>query len=314
MLSKMVMKPKDQWWREAYHLNRYLAGKSDAHIVTRLRYLIETILTLSPTGKIGIEGQGELGEWLLARLTHTREEMALRGMQPPDGFLVGAHVPRVAHPNPPAELTSYERRSRSDPGQVFKFGKKKYLIPALKEGSLRFSGARSYEDPSLNSAIQDDEISLTIYPTQTSTIPILGTPTMAADDGLTLTHHTDYYVQCFSTRHTLRMYEDFSADCCLIIYDAREFGNRIFHCLRARFPDWIVGSIPVSYVDPDDPGHLPLPIPAAKHMKYAYQREERIICHSKSETFNQLQPFTVKVGSLEDIAELIEVEGSHLKT
>lgn len=300
-------KPRQQWWREAYHANRYLVGKSDAHVVARLRYLIETMLTLSPTGQIGMESGDKLGEWLMARFTHTQEEMILRKIQPPNNFLAAAHVPRVSHPNIPAELTCYELRMRSEPGQIFKFGKKKHLIAALKEGSLRFTGASSYKDPSLNSAIQDDELSFTIYPTQSIANPILSSPTMAHDGGLTITHHTDYYVQCFSTKYNLRMFEDFSADSCLIIYDGREFGNRILKDLHSRFPNWIVGSIPVSYVDPDDPGSSPLSIPAVKHMRYAYQREERIVCHPERETFDQLNPFTITVGSLEDIAELVEI-------
>lgn len=305
-LMKMK-KPRHQWWREAYRSNRYLQGKSDTHVVARIRYLHETMMTLSPTGQIGFQEIGTLGlgEYLMVRYTHTLEEIELRHMQLPDGFLAGAHLPRITYPNTPPELLCYEKRKRKEPGQLFKYGKEKYLKSSLKEGLFRFAGARSYKDPSLNPAIHDDELALTIYPTRAPMNSILGIPSLASDGGLTLTHFTDYYIQCFSHCYSLRMFEDFSADSCLVIYDAKEFGRRILSKLEECFPDWVVGSIPVTYIDPDEPGDKPLPIPAAKHMKYAYQLEERIICHPKTQMLERLSPFMLTIGQIDDIAELV---------
>jgi hypothetical protein len=302
-----MKKPRDHWWREAYRSNRYLKGKSDTHVVDRMRYLHETMTTLSPTGQIGFEGINEygLGEYLLVRYTHTLEEIDLRQMRLPDGFLAEVHVPRSTYPCKPSELVCYENRQRQEPGQLFKYGKEKYLRSSLEKGEFRFAGAQSYKDPSLNPAIHDDELALTIYPTIEPMNSILGFPSMASDGGLTLTHFTDYYIQCFSHRYNLRMFKDFSADSCLVIYDSKEFAKRILSKLKERFPDWIVGAIPVTYIDPDEPGDNPLPIPTAKHMKYAYQLEQRIICHPKTQILEQLSPFMLTIGRVDDIAELV---------
>lgn len=294
-------------WRHEYAANRYLAGKSVAHITSRLRYLLETIVTLSPSGQIGVEADGKLARWLWARFTHTTYEFEMRGLGFPAGFLAGAHIPRVTHPRTAPEHDAYLKRKRTATGEIFKFGKKKWLNLALDEGSLRFASAVTYKDPSLNPAIQDDELSFTIYPTSSAPVGIIGIPSASSSGSITLTHLTDYYVQCFSTRYSLRMYEDFSADSCLIVYDAKEFGRRVIKLLRAVFPDWIIGSIPITYVDPDDPGNAPLPIPAAKHMKYAYQCEERIVCHPRTQVLEELHPVTIQAGSLRDIAEVVEL-------
>lgn len=241
------------------------------------------------------------------KFTQTLHELELRNVNPPDNFLAGANVPRFTYPNKPPEMGCYEGRKREEPGQVFKFGKKKWLEGSFNEGSFRFAGAASYNDPSLNAAIQDDELTLSIHPTKVASTGILGLASRSQDGGLTLTHPTDYYVQCLSDRYTLRMYKDFGADACLVIYDGKEFGRRIISELRKHCGDWIVGAIPVTYVDPDAPGEGILPIPAAKHFKYIYQREERIICHPRRESFRSLQPFTITIGPMNDIAELISL-------
>jgi len=269
-------------------------------------------MTLSGDGKIGVEGTDGPGHWLWERFTHTQHEFELRGMGPPAGFLAQAHVPRHCPQGQPPESECYQKRRRPEPGQLFKYGKKRDLESALNDGILRFSGASTYSDPSLNPAIQDDELSFTIFPTSPhdglAKCGVCGFPLLQKDGSVSLTHPTDYYVQCFSQRYSLRMFEDFGVDSCLVVYDAKAYLSRFMEALRRRFPDWITTSVPVSYVDPDDPGSDPLPIPLAKHIRYVYQCEGRMICHPKAERIAKLDPVMISVGPLSDIAEIVTLK------
>lgn len=180
----------------------------------------------------------------------------------------------------------------------------------LLQGSFRFAGASTYQDPSLNSSIRDDELSFTIYPAQESNVSLpTGVKPIPGSDWIKIRHPTDYYVQCFSRKYALRLFDDFPGGSCLVVYDGKEFGRRLLPVLKQRFPNWIVGGFPVSYIDPDDPGSNPIVIPASKHLKYAYQNEERIICHPQTEFSQNLPPISVQIGSLEDIAEMITIPG-----
>lgn len=303
-------KPRHEVWRESYRANRYLNGKPEAHLRERFRYIVETILTLTDAGKIGFQSYPKLGAWLWARLTHTMEEFSLRGMGLPPDMLDRTGLPKTTVPNRPKAVDAYGRRKRKEPGEVFKFGKRKRIEAMLMLGEFRFAGASIYQDPSLNAAVRDDELDFTIFPSAGSkNLP----PELAAPPGMgwgraKIKHPTDYYVLCLGRQWAPRLFDDFAAEACLIVYDGKEFGRRLIPMLKGRLPNWTVGSVSCSYIDPDDPGSAPIVIPVAKHMKYAYQVEERVICHTpRGESHASLPPFTVQLGSIEDIAEMIVV-------
>lgn len=119
-------------------------------------------------------------------------------------------------------------------------------------------------------------------------------------------HPSDFYVQCLSLRFAPRLFDDFEADSCLIIYDAKEFGRRVMGALRTRFPDWFVTSFGMTYIDPDNPGDEPILLPTAKHMRYIYQQEQRILCHPRMPV-RRLDAIMIESGPLGDIAEVVSV-------
>ena len=55
-----------------------------------------------------------------------------------------------------------------------------------------------------------------------------------------------------------------------------------------------------------DPGDEPILLPRAKHMRYIYQQEQRILCHPRTPV-GKLEPITVEVGPLSTFAELVSV-------
>lgn len=304
-----MLKPRADWWREHYRVNRYLEHKSTDHVTSRMRYIIEAMLTLTPKGQIGVDSDCPISNWLMVKFTHTMHEFELRGISPPSQFLKGATVPRVSYPMPAPERDCYYSRQRKESGQLFRFGKKRWLEKTLSNGEVKINPASVYCDPSLNAAIQDDELAFTVFPTIPGDTSSLGgikaaATVSSANGGYRLQHQSNYYVLCLSMRYSLRMYKDFEADSCLILYDAKEFERRVFVALQHMLPDYFVGCLPVTYVDPDDPGSEPLVIPQVKHMKYAYQAEVRFVSHPKTPKM-KLNPISLSVGPLNDIAELI---------
>jgi hypothetical protein len=63
----------------------------------------------------------------------------------------------------------------------------------------------------------------------------------------------------------------------------------------------------MTYIDPDNPGDEPILLPRAKHMRYIYQQEQRILCHPRIPVAKLAEPITVEIGPLTPFAELVSV-------
>ncbi len=293
---------RQEIWEDEYRKHPYLAGKPLTHLVERFRYLIESQATLTEGGQLGFEVESRLAIWHLSRLTHLFMEFGARGGIPPG---IEPKLPNLTHPVTPSGVLAYRARKRSVPGQLFKFGKSRWLLPLLDRGLLRFAPASTYRDTSLNSAIQDDELGVTYYPGQSGP-PLSELPHPAGADWVHMRHSSDFYVQCLSQRFAPRLFDDFEADSCLIIYDAKEFERRTLAGLRARLPDWFVTAFGMTYIDPDNPGDGPILLPTAKHMRYIYQQEQRFLCHPRA-AVAKLDAITLEIGPLTGLAELVSV-------
>lgn len=291
---------RQEIWEDEYRKHPYLAGKPEAHIIERFRYLIGSHTTLAEGGQLGFEVEPRLAIWHLSRLTHLFMEFNSRGGIPAG---IEPKLPNLTHPEIPPGVTAYRSRKRPESGQLFKFGKRHRLLPMLEQGSIRFAPASSYLDASLNAAIQDDELAFTYYPGKAGP-PLSKLPHPAGTDWVELRHPSDYYVQCLSLRFAPRLFDDFGGDSCLIIYDAQEFGRRVVAALRARFPDWVTTAFGMTYIDPDNPGDDPILLPRAKHMRYIYQQEQRILCHPRT-AIPKLEAVTLEIGPLTRIAEVV---------
>lgn len=295
-------KRRQEWWEEEYRANPYLAGKPDAHVLDRFRYLLQNTTTLTETGQLGFETHERLSLYLMRRQTHVLMELGSRGgipaaPMPRDGF------PQITHPQIPTGSTAYQARRRTEPGQLFKFGQQRWLGAMLTHGSMRFASASSYSSPIHNNAIRDDELTFTYYPGKASP-PLEVLRHRPGADWMQIRHPSDFYLQCFTDRFAVRMFDDFGADSCIVIYDAKEFGRRVITALKKTFPDWFVVGIGASYIDPDDPGDEQIVVPRTKHLRYIYQQEHRFICHPRA-PIKRLEAVPIEIGSIQDIAELI---------
>ncbi len=296
-------------WRKSYHAHPYLKNRPQAFVDDRFRYTFENILTLNADGKIGFEGMKNgvidpdgTRHWV--NFTHLMEEYAARGLGFPTTSL--GPTPPVL-PGVPQAQSVYASRTRKEPGKLFRFGKEHHLRDALEHGRIRLAPAAGYKDPSLNRAVRDDEMTFRYHlmPSDVNLTLPDGTrvpvPTDVPDVSFTLPH--DFLVLCLSTGFHLRLFRDFDANACLIIYDEKRFVTAITEAAKLVLPDFTFATHTVAYIDPCCPPKTEPPMPFAKHLRYWYQHEYRAVAMPTSA--RTLAPIVVDIGPMQDYTELI---------
>lgn len=130
-------------------------------------------------------------------------------------------------------------------------------------------------------------------------IPIIG------DLRTSKTSDYSYWISCFSASHDLRMYDAFKATQCVMIYKPKEFMRRVAESFYRMYDDRDLIFGGVKYIDPYlNDGNNTL-IPFAKPLRYFYQSEVRYVVIPHKEIKGNIDPFTINIGSIEDIAETI---------
>ena len=155
--------------RSQYRLNRYMECLSAGELEQRARDILLNIITLEENNKIGVHSLEEEGEHWFTIWTHLLEEFCIRYGPYPSGFTNG-FLKEVRMPNPSHEKAIkackiIEKLCVKSDRYLFKYGEYEWLEEMLKKGTIRISPASRYSDPSLNSAIQDDELKKIIHQT-----------------------------------------------------------------------------------------------------------------------------------------------------
>jgi hypothetical protein len=110
----------------------------------------------------------------------------------------------------------------------------------------------------------------------------------------------------FSTAWDKKLFDVFApADCCLVIHNSEEFGERLHRAVQRALPNWAGIDGPVEYG-----ARSRLGAAFTKTGAEAPEQEWRFAWRSLSSTAS-LNPVTVRLGSLEQFAELRDRE-SHL--
>jgi hypothetical protein len=241
-----------------------------------------TILT--EEGKIGI---GNI-LWM-EKFTHQMEELAFRGKAFPPASTLGSRL--ITPPAKKSELGESVRRqvggSVPKSFMLFKYGNIAHLRDLHLHGHLRVCPASYYDDPSLNPAVADSELTFE---------KIRGT------ERTRYRQKSDFYVFCSSWLHGERLIHDFNATGVLLITDPAEFFLRLATALNRTTFD--IRFNRVSYIDPlllDDKDLTDLRF--VKHMRFAYQMEHRWVA-TPPDHEEALQPVSVSLGSLTDISVL----------
>lgn len=316
-----VSVPRHVMWRRQYDHDRYMEYLSHAELLQRLKDILANFLELTADVKLGLHLTDEGKRWLVL-FTHVLEEFQLRfGPYPAgfsDGFMADAQIPRPDSPLATLAVEAVQRREVALGTYLVKYNRSQYLRPALEHGIVRISPATFYNDPSLNPALRDNELELSIYGrADKAKIELRDKQThhpiraIHPVGNITLTGKmsTNYYVYCISEVLAPRLFLDFRADSCLLIANPQAFIERLLRKVADQLPGWAGLASMVRYIDPLRSKASDLDPLFGKHCRYAYQREYRVLW-LPPEPINELSYIMVELGNLEECCELIELSAS----
>ncbi|MFH6839473.1 hypothetical protein [Providencia sp. 2024EL-00732] len=304
---------RHELWRNEYRQHRYMEHLSDDELQTRTKDIISNMSTLTPKGQIGLHDINDTGIFWMIKWTHIVEEFGLRYGPYPNGFTSGflKDVPIVnpTYPEIPASKKIIDQVDGLKEGYVYKFGKSTHLMPMFKYGRIRISPASFYNDPSLNKAIQDDELSFSvsrkseqviIKDNDNNDIPTYGNVIFH------LKSNTNYYVHCFANKYTFREFDDFEADSCIIISNPRILFQKMMKACHKKISDYTGFVSPVKYLDPLICDPQDVNILFSKHFRYSYQNEVRAIWVPPS-PIQDLEPLYIEIGCMDKYAKIIHL-------
>lgn len=305
-MSEMISEDQKQEWRKMYLSKRYLSYLSVSDLESRLNDILINMLVFLKDGSLSFD-QSSYSSGLIERLVHLKEEMSLRGMS--IDFLNKATEYKSKYPNILKAIKTWNDREFLMGEYLVKFSKKEYLEPIKNFGKFRLNPASFYDDPSLNLAVRDNELlQKTVLPQDTKFKRRMPTGEYEEIKGIqnismTNNYSTDFYVYCMTKTYQHRLFDDFSADACLLIHDLNFFLDKFLNCLKANYSDWLLKSGKVWYNDPFFPP-ISSDIPFNKHFRFWYQSEFRIAFKPKI-SIKKLEPIDLEIGSLVDCCELI---------
>ena len=295
-----------------YLADRYLQHLSLEDLVQRTVDVLSNYPVLRKDGKIGLHPIDEDGKHWFTLFCNIMTEMELRDAQFPDGFLEDAPVPKPTWPEMPKGAEAMKSMDLTG-DYLFKFGKECHLRPMLEKGKILIKPASSYDDPSLNKAVQDKELEVSIFakPSETKIHRVnqetLETESIIEPIGnitFTLECPSDYYVFCLASVYDLRLFDDFPSDSCLVIRDPKRFVERVFDEFKELTANWSGCATFVTYYDPLRIAQMPSSVFFHKHFRYAYQKEYRVVLRPR-EPIEKLEQFFIEIGSLEEYCDLV---------
>jgi len=216
---------------------------------------------------------------------------------------------------PDDQVAAFLDRASVDRDFLVRYSKRRYLEEFVSQGHVQIRPASMYKDPSLNPGVRDDELRLAIQPNPSETkLEVFGRNGQSKgriepiDSLLTMVAPTDYYVYCMSGLLSPDLFHDFGADSCVLIWDLKVFQERLLEGLNSRlpYPAWGGQIERVQYVDPLNTAFRQFHIYRAKHFRYAYQQEYRLVwCPAATTPVGALETIKLELGDMRDCCELL---------
>lgn len=332
----VVSMPRYAWWEKEYAEHRYMRALPMKDLNKRFHDLMANMLFISDSGKIGISSSWSGIEWARYQ-QHLDAEAAARGLPFPyfldsryspdwdkDGFtrsVKSRHSARAFK-----AVKAWDEACGNRQFSVVKYGKRGDMERFLHYGEILVRPSTTFDDETFNRAQRDDENSVRVFGARTvdgSAVPASQLPSGWGDrysmNEFSAAMDRDYMLYCMSSTLSPTLFSQFGEDydACVLIYDMGEFVTRINQGTKKRFPreGFVHGHCQTTYIDPL--GEIPItpkppktprkiPIPFLKHFRYAYQKEYRFVWLPK-EPQKGLEKECVRIGSLEDIAEIIRI-------
>lgn len=302
---------RSEKWRKDYVLNRYMEFLSEEKLKERTKNIIDNLTTLTDKGLVGfIDPEIDDGYWVQL-FNDILNELELRGLNYNLFFGKIGNLTSIkpTHPFPPKSFIAIQSIGGRKKGAIYKFGKYQHLKEMYERGTIRISPASYYNDPSLNHAIHDDELSFT-QESRGDNFTIKGSDgSLIAPIGniqFQKKSHTNYFVHCFAAQYSNREFDDFEADCCIVIQDPDKLFQKMMESVASEKPEYLGAISSVKYVDPLQSRHEDIDVFFTKHFKYCYQNEIRTIWIPPSAEVS-LEPFLITVGNMEEYAKIIKI-------
>ena len=328
--------PRYAWWEKEYAEHRYMRALPMKDLNERWHDLMANMLSISDSGKIGISISSSGIEWARYQ-QHLTTEAAARGLPFPhfldtryspdwneDGFTRSVKSRHSARAFQAFEAWDEEVGNREF--SVVKYGKRGDMERFLHFGEILVRPSTTFDDESFNRAQRDDENSVRVFgarATDGSAVPASQLPGWWGDrysmNEFSSVMDRDYMLYCMSITLSPTLFSQFGEDydACVLIKDMGEFVKRIDLGTRKCFPQelFVHGHRRTTYIDPlgeipmtPEPPKTPskIPIPFLKHFRHAYQKEYRFVWLPR-EPRKGLEKESVRIGSLEDIAEIIRI-------
>lgn len=303
-----------EYWNMNYYSDPYLQHLTREEFNERFADIQNNLLTLTEQRQIGIIPMDQVGDYWSAAFSHVIAESGLRGGFQGDwrGRLTFTDYDWIGID----KVSPIVERLNLQPGRfLVKYGANKWMRAAFENGEIRIASASSYKDSSLNRAIRDDELQLSIKPhfrpDKNKVLDELSgdlkNPVQSAGNAVEILNApSDYYVYCLGSDFSLRMFPDFEADACLIITKPQIFIERLLKAVSEQIPDWRGFGAGVKYIDPVNVTKEEIDVFYCKNFRYAYQKEYRLLWTPPAPAFN-LKPIFVELGNLSDCCEFISL-------
>ena len=334
MGEKGLSMPEYMWWEKEYIENPYLHALSMKNLNQRLFDIIVNSTEIAQGGKVGVHAASNGVEWM-KYLQHVTTEATTRELPYPL-FLDKRYIPnwnkdafalsvKGGYSSRAYKALAKWGKEKGSKFYVVKYGERRFMDRFLKNGDILVNPSRSFDDESYNQALRDDENSMSIFGVRTSdssVIPTHDLPNLWGDRYLTRDFTSsmdrDYMLYCMGRTLSPTLFAHFGEgyDACVLIHDMDEFVKRVDEHTKAHFPpqDFVHAHGSVTYIDPlgaiqpvsDIPEGTAVTIPFLKHFRHAYQDEFRFVWMPKEPTRN-FEKVCVSIGSLEDIAEVIQI-------
>lgn len=308
--------PAFEWWRLNYCRIPFLHFETDIELTQRAYDSANCLQYLGESGKIEARSPKDpfwSGVW--QTFQEANEEMMRRRLDRREIIGERQQLARYFDNGDPVGVKLLQGLIFPPFEKLLKFSLNNYTREMLKFGRFQISPASSYDSPAYNVAMADMEI-------QRSYRHSLISEYMSGEEFIELKRKRipvsqgyipinfplpDYYMFSTCGAPERRMATDFQSDSALLIHRPGEFARRMKCALLDLYPTWQFLSQPVKYYD----RYKDLPTDQNqeffKEFAFAYQVEHRIVLRpSGVRHYSKLEPFFVELGSLSDIAELLE--------
>ncbi|QRX82220.1 hypothetical protein [Glaciimonas sp. PAMC28666] len=191
------------------------------------------------------------------------------------------------------------------PLKLYRYSEKKWLERSLNLGEFRLRPASDYKNQEVDPARHDDELCRSYAsPTSAVTIALVttGQQIKPIGDVIYRSHvGTNYLTICFSDSWDELLFDDFrGTDSCLVIHNVEEFCERFHVAMASALPQGARIDGPIIYGERSSLGAI-----FSKPKCFISQREWRFAWRPSNST-PHIDPVIISMGSISDIAELVE--------